>query len=469
MTKKRGFKPALLPPRISKIESSAQESNFDFESHQYEENPKLLPGWEKIFRSLDSKFVKESVTLVCKEWHNIIRNDPILSSQLKVKKAQTTDHVNLLLGSHPVLRRIEVHESLSLTLQDLNFDLCPNLEKVVLKENSEIYMQTWRLNYKVNKRYQTDCPPPIIVNEVVFHPKENLKDLDVGNIHSMDFFNHFHPSSAKVDQVLGTFDFKSFGINLKNNVENLTLYVKNGTEDQWEKEALCYSQMLREMPGLKKLTCLTMDVIQAIPEFFQESCPQITSFEFKPLSEHFLVAPNIYDMVGVILEYFKTLQELILETCYFIDSEGGIGKFALEPYTSNTIKKLKLNQCVTDSSHFQEFINLFPKLEELEINNFNGHYWFTTEMLISDIKSISKMENLRVLKLIHLYEGSNEDYCDTIDNLELAMVVICRKIHTDLEIEISVATPNAFTAILIKKSGFLPSLMPPRITKMSMH
>ena len=105
--------------------------------------------------------------------------------------------MNLLLGSHPVLRRIELHESLSLTLQDLNFDLCPNLEKVVLKENSEIFQQTWRLNYKVNKRYQTGVPPPIIVNEVVFHPKENLKDLDFGNIHSMDFFNHFHPSSAK--------------------------------------------------------------------------------------------------------------------------------------------------------------------------------------------------------------------------------------------------------------------------------
>ena len=90
-------------------------------------------------------------------------------------------------------------------------------------------------------------------------------------------------------------------------------------------------------------------------------------------------------------------------------------------------------------------------------------------MLISDIKIISKMENLRVLKLIHLYEGSNEDYCDIIDNLELAMVVIYRKIQIDLEIEISVATPNAFTVILIKKSGFLPSLMPPRITKISMH
>ena len=110
--------------------------------------------------------------------------------------------MNLLLGSHPVLRRIELHESLSLTLKDLHFDLCPNLEKVVLKqqtlvlkENSEVF------------------PPPIIVNEVSFHAKENLNDatwnnVDSSIIHSMDFFNPFHRSSAEVDQLLGTFDFK---------------------------------------------------------------------------------------------------------------------------------------------------------------------------------------------------------------------------------------------------------------------
>ena len=48
---------------------------------------KLLPElWGMIFRKLDSHELSQNLGLVCKEWHDIIQNDPLFSSELKIKK-----------------------------------------------------------------------------------------------------------------------------------------------------------------------------------------------------------------------------------------------------------------------------------------------------------------------------------------------------------------------------------------------
>ena len=107
----------------------------------------LLPElWGMIFRKLESQSeLRQNVALVCKDWYNIIQNDPLFSSELKVKTEQketedvdsfklelTTENVNSLLGSFPVLKKMEFYECEDLVLDDLNFNQCPNLEKVIL-------------------------------------------------------------------------------------------------------------------------------------------------------------------------------------------------------------------------------------------------------------------------------------------------------------------------------------------------
>ena len=57
---------------------------------------------------------------------------------------------------------------------------------------------------------------------------------------------------------------------------------------------------------------------------------------------------------------------------------------------------------------------------------------------------------------------------ETIDSLEMAMLLIHARFHIDSEVEINASTEDAFKAVLFKKKGFEPALMPPRISKMDM-
>ena len=48
------------------------------------------------------------------------------------------------------------------------------------------------------------------------------------------------------------------------------------------------------------------------------------------------------------------------------------------------------------------------------------------------------------------------------------MLLINARFHIDSEVEINAATENAYKAVLFKKKGFEPALMPPRVSKMDM-
>ena len=141
MIKKRGFEPTLLPPRIARIAEILPEDEMDLDvPAESKDQISLLPElWGMIFRKFEIDFIRENLTLVCKEWHDFIRKDPMISGELKVKRDQSTENVNLLLASYPVLKRLELYESWeNLKLEDLDFEQCPDLEKVVIKDVTEI-------------------------------------------------------------------------------------------------------------------------------------------------------------------------------------------------------------------------------------------------------------------------------------------------------------------------------------------
>ena len=248
----------------------------------------LLPElWGIIFRKFDTDFIRQNITLVCKDWHDFVRKDPMISGELKVKRGQSTENINLLLASHPVLKRIELYECLEwagqecIKLVDLDFKQCPDLEKVVVKDITEIY-HTLESNAGKNfPEFQFDP------DGISFHPKEDLENVNIGNIHSMNLPWNFQQNTEDT-KMMNKFDFKAFGINLKNNTESLTIDVNNsGDLDKLQLEKFCYSQVLTELPGLKSLT---MNLVEsspqistnAIPNFLKQCCPQITTFKFEP-------------------------------------------------------------------------------------------------------------------------------------------------------------------------------------------
>ena len=75
-----------------------------------------------------------------------------------------------------------------------------------------------------------------------------------------------------------------------------------------------------------------------------------------------------------------------------------------------TLKKLTFYECIIDSPHFEEFVNIFPNLEELEIyqQHYDEYNSFMIESLMDDLKKLCGLKNLRIVKINNLY-GADED------------------------------------------------------------
>ena len=159
------------------------------------------------------------------------------------------------------------------------------------------------------------------------------------------------------------------------------------------------------------------------------------------------------------------MQELVLHRCDFINSGAGISHFTMKPYTPNTINKLVLKRCVLDRSHLNELVDVFPNLEELEIDLSNGipgyayDCRFEIETLKTDLDNLGKLKNLRVVKLTDLYEGDGDDDAYTIYHIEMALESIRDNFHINTEVEISipVGLTGKLKAVLFKKRGLEPA------------
>ena len=167
-------------------------------------------------------------------------------------------------------------------MEDLDFEQCPDLEKVVVKDVTEIDHTLVSNAGKTFPRF------PCFPVGISFHPKENLENVNIGNIHSMTLPWNIQQNREDT-KMMNKFDFKAFGVKLKNNTESLTIDVNNtGDLDKLQQEQFRYSPVLTELPGLKSLTMSLIEnspqiSTNAIPNFLKECCPQITTFIFEPL------------------------------------------------------------------------------------------------------------------------------------------------------------------------------------------
>ena len=221
------------------------------------------------------------------------------------------------------------------------------------------------------------------------------------------------------------------------------------------------------------------------------SCSNITKFEFKPLYGYIIDPFNNCDVIDIILKYLKDLKELVIWNCDWNASSIGVDGWCLTQTsrTQNTLKKLVLKQCALDTKHdvhFEEIVGTFPNLEELHIDHFSGrNYCFQTENLEGDLDTLSQLRNLKIIKFTGLYEmGDSESRIDNLgvdsededDNeifvreLKMAQWTLCKQFHIDSEVEIDIAQPDdrldgtVLKAVLIKKKGFYPALLPPWIS-----
>ena len=82
----------------------------------------------------------------------------------------------------------------------------------------------------------------------------------------------------------------------------------------------------------------------------------------------------------------------------------------MTPYLQNTVKRLTLSECVIDNPHFEEFVTIFPNLEELDIyhRDYDEYNSFLVESLMKDLQKLCGLRNLRIVKIHNLY-GADED------------------------------------------------------------
>ena len=90
--------------------------------------------WSTVFRFLDITTLRKGVSLVCKDWLHIIRNDPHLSSEFLTTAYLSYKDINSLLQSFPILHTIQFrttsykHENFG----RIDFESAANLKKVIL-------------------------------------------------------------------------------------------------------------------------------------------------------------------------------------------------------------------------------------------------------------------------------------------------------------------------------------------------
>ena len=141
------------------------------------------------------------------------------------------------------------------------------------------------------------------VHEITFHPKEDLEALNIANIQSLEILSVTQPNRLFSSKQLDKFDFKTFGINLRNNLETVTIHIREEDFDDIQPAGFHHSQLLANTPKLKTLVmCFSQELAQLqdgydgafdryisyfsdatiLPIETLQSCSHITKFEFKP-------------------------------------------------------------------------------------------------------------------------------------------------------------------------------------------
>ena len=104
---------------------------------------------------------------------------------------------------------------------------------------------------------------------------------------------------------------------------------------------------------------------------------------------------NKCDVIDIILKHLKDLKELVIWNCDWNATSIGVDSWCLTEtgHTQNTLKKLVLKNCALDTkrdeNYFEEIVETFPNLEELQVHHFSGtNYHFQTEKLEEDLDTL---------------------------------------------------------------------------------
>ena len=367
----------------------------------------------------------KGASLVCKDWLQIIRNDPHLSSEFLTTAYLGYKDINSLLQSFPILHTIQFRTTSykHKNFGRIDFESAANLKKVILvigtfsDDKEDIFTPPTEKSCPKKRKTSIDNilePIENILNvkQIVFNPKEKLS-VSVENIRALElhkyssyvsYRNYFAADSLKNLEVLHI-HLHMHLISLKENQDRL-------------------SEMLKNLSILKHLEIELLEDPLHDHNFngltvILQSCSQIISLTIHSLNtrnEHTITGKMTeinqlkMNSISRCLELFKDLKKLELNNYKF---KPGI---KIDPllYCSNSVRELVLGNCKFFPELLNSFVGMFPNLESLELkycssNRLSTQKYFPPGTLLKHITILSGLKNLKNLKLIHSYcEAENE-------------------------------------------------------------
>ena len=417
--------------------------------------------WSTVFRFLDITSLRKGASLVCKDWLQIIRNDPHLSSEFLTTAYLSYKDINSLLQSFPILHTIQFRTTSykHKNFGRIDFESAANLKKVILvigtfsNDKEDIFTPPTEKSCPKKRKTEIDnilepIENMLNVKQIVFNPKEKLS-VSVENIRALELLtyssyrNYFTADSLKNLEVLHI-HLHIHLISLKENQDRLSGMLKNLSILKHLKIELLKDTLHDH--NFNGLTVILQSCSQIISLTITGKMTEIIQWKMNSMSR--------------CLELFKDLKKLELNNCMF---KPGI---KIDPllYRSNSVRELILGDCKFSPELLNSFVGMFPNLESLELkycssNRLILQKYFPPGTLLKHITFLSGLKNLKNLKLIHSYcEAENEWNFTKVIAAVTEKAILCLK-------ELSLQTIKIQIAISEKRVHYEKRSLIAEITK----
>ena len=211
----------------------------------------------------------------------------------------------------------------------------------------------------------------------------------------------------------------------------------------------------------------------------KEICPQLSNLSMTFGRDH-TGNPDPLNAfsVGVCVEIFKNLNYIQFYNSEFVRGTSVYSGLKNFKYVENKVKKLVLRSWTLHKGNLEELVKIFPCTEELNMDNcvdLSFRYQPSSvlkqfspkfEDLLAYLEIISKWKDLKTLRLISTYYSGIYTPEAFNERLELVLEFIDKNFSKEVDIELTISrrkSMETLIAVIIKKSGSIVTLMPPRI------
>ena len=430
--------------------------------------------WSKMFGYLDFA-TQNCATLVCKLWLEMIRNEFKLSGELTMNsmdKMEATE-INSIISKwkklkilralshwHPQVHswgeRSFVFPTVDLKILEIEFHLCPTLERVVVPVVANTTNNGPGVTFYFDKNAVDDLnrmlPTWAKVSKIWFDPQiKEIQKLELENVSELCLTLDEKGESVESLETIGASMV---------NLDSLCIWIKEVERDEYPEHNIDYClPLLKNLPSNLHLELTILDPMTNRPsdlpidnEYFY---PFIKHFALKvsSLKVYISVTDWLLNLDSCWIRYFENLEKLEMKFLnYEIMNEDDV----IEELCQNPLFKLKHFRnprfFYKRDTFLMRIFEAFPMIETLVIDQHCYCSWLL-ENLLSVLQSLLSIKNLSFSDTVNLV-GSDFSLAETKFIFEAAFDLI-KQFPDDSIIKIE---ERVYGYKIIKEKGMLPRI-----------